>query len=184
MLKIYNTNIETGNLEEIKQRLVKLGYSRYDLIEGKGQFSVRGGILDISVTENVGVRVEFWGDEVDSIRNFNITSQRSINTLEKAKIYPAHEYILEKPIDEICKKIRNLEGKEYPKEILEEDIGQIKAGNYISKIDKYFNCFYENQATLLEYLNKNYCVILDEKRKIEQRAKNIINDYVSTFQYI
>ena len=71
---------ETYNLEEIKQRLVKLGYSRYDLIEGKGQFSVRGGILDISVTENVGVRVEFWGDEVDSIRNFNITSQRSINT--------------------------------------------------------------------------------------------------------
>ena len=167
---------ETYDLEEIKQRLVKLGYSRYDLIEGKGQFSVRGGILDISVTENVGVRVEFWGDEVDSIRNFNITSQRSINTLEKAKIYPAHEYILEKPIDEICKKIRNLEGKEYPKEILEEDIEQIKAGNYISKIDKYFNCFYENQATILEYLNKNYCVILDEKRKIEQRTKNIIND--------
>ena len=167
---------ETYNLEEIKQRLVKLGYSRYDLIEGKGQFSVRGGILDISVTENVGVRVEFWGDEVDSIRNFNITSQRSINTLEKTKIYPAHEYILEKPIDEICKKIRNLEGKEYPKEILEEDIEQIKAGNYISKIDKYFNCFYENQATILEYLNKNYCVILDEKRKIEQRTKNIIND--------
>ena len=167
---------ETYNLEEIKQRLVKLGYSRYDLIEGKGQFSVRGGILDISVTENVGVRVEFWGDEVDSIRNFNITSQRSINTLEKAKIYPAHEYILEKPIDEICKKIRNLEGKEYPKEILEEDIEQIKAGNYISKIDKYFNCFYEKQTTILDYLNKNYLIVLDEQRKIKQRVKNIIND--------
>ena len=164
------------NLEEIKQRLVKLGYSRYDLIEGKGQFSVRGGILDISITENTGIRIEFWGDEVDSIRNFNITSQRSINTLEKAIIYPAHEYILEKPIDEICKKIRNLEGKDYPKEILEEDIEQIKAGNYISKIDKYFNCFYEKQTTILDYLNKNYLIVLDEQRKIKQRVKNIIND--------
>ena len=164
------------NLEDIKKRLVKLGYSRYDLIEGKGQFSIRGGILDISVTENTGIRIEFWGDEVDSIRNFNITSQRSINTLEKAKIYPAHEYILEEPIEETCKKIRNLEGKEYSKEILEEDIEQIKAGNYISKIDKYFNCFYNKQTTILEYLNKNYVIVLDEKRKIEQRTKNIIKD--------
>ena len=74
------------------------------------------------------------------------------------------------------KKIRNLEGKDYPKEILEEDIEQIKAGNYISKIDKYFNCFYEKQTTILDYLNKNYLIVLDEQRKIKQRAKNIIND--------
>ena len=89
---IYQNEIEFKigdiyDLEEIKQRLVKLGYLRYDLIEGKGQFSVRGGILDIAITENTGIRIEFWGDEVDSIRNFNITSQRSINTLEKAKKY-------------------------------------------------------------------------------------------------
>ncbi len=164
------------SLEKIKQNLVNLGYTRCDLIEGRGQFSIRGGILDISVDEAIGVRIEFWGDEVDSIRNFNITSQRSINTLEKVEIEPAHEYILEKPIEEICQNIRKTIANESQEEIIEEDIEQIKAGNYISKIDKYFDCFYENQQTIIDYLGANYIIALDEISKIEQRTKNIIND--------
>ena len=164
---------ESYNLEEIKKILVNLGYSRCDLIEGRGQFSVRGGILDISINENTGIRIEFWGDEVDSIRNFNITSQRSINTLEKASIYPAHEYILEKNIQEICKKIIDTAKN---KEIAEHDIEEIKSGNYISKIDKYFDCFYEEQETILDYLDNKYCIFLDEINKIKQRATNIIAD--------
>ena len=167
---------ESYNLEEIKQKLVKLGYSRYDLIEGKGQFSVRGDIVDISTTENIGIRIEFWGDEIDSIRNFNIVSQRSINALEKATIYPIHEYIINESIEEICKKIQSIEVRENQEKIIEEDIEQIKAGNYISKIDKYFNCFYEESETLIDYLNQNYLIILDEENKIQQRAKNILID--------
>ena len=93
------------NLEEIKRKLVNLGYSRYDLIDGRGQFSIRGGIIDISLDEKTGIRIELWGDEVDSIRKFSISSQRSIATLEKTKIYPAHEYVLEDSIENICKKI-------------------------------------------------------------------------------
>ena len=58
------------NLEDIKRKLVNLGYARYDLIEGRGQFSIRGGIIDISLDEKIGVRIELWGDEVDSIRKF------------------------------------------------------------------------------------------------------------------
>ncbi len=57
------------------------------------------------------------------------------------------------------------------KEIIEEDIEQIKAGNYISKIDKYFDSFYEKQGTILDYLNNNYCIFLDEIGKINQRKK-------------
>ncbi len=167
---------ENYNLEEIKQNLVSLGYSRCDLIEGRGQFSIRGGIIDISNNEETGIRIEFWGDEVDSIRNFNITTQRSINTLEKVAIAPAHEYILDFPIEEVCKKINNLELTKKQKEIIEEDIEQIKTGNYISKIDKYFDCFYENQENLIDYLSSNYCIFLDEIGKIKQRAKNIEND--------
>ena len=164
------------NLEDIKTKLVNLGYSRYDLIEGKGQFSVRGGIIDISLDEKTGVRIELWGDEVDSIRNFSISSQRSISTLEKVKIYPAHEYVLEDKVENICKKIRQklAEGKQ--EEIIEEDIEQIKAGNYISKIDKYFDEFYEKQETLIDYLNDNYLIFLDEINKIEQRQINIMQD--------
>ena len=164
------------NLEELKKTLVNLGYSRCEFIEGRGQFSVRGGIVDISINETLGVRIEFWGDEVDSIRNFNITSQRSINTLDKIKIYPAHEFVLDNSIEEICKKITKKLTEEKQEEILEQDIEQIKAGNYISKIDKYFNEFYDKQSTLLEYLNDNYLIILDEISKIEARQRNISQD--------
>ena len=96
---------DVQNLEEVKKKLVDLGYTRCDLIEGRGQFSVRGGIVDISLTEKEGVRIEFWGDEIDSIRYFNIISQRSTENIEKITIYPAHEYILEKPIDNVISKI-------------------------------------------------------------------------------
>lgn len=164
-------------LEEIKKKLVKLGYARYDLIEGRGQFSIRGGIVDIATNETTGVRIEFWGDEVDSIRNFNITSQRSINTLEKTTIYPAHEYILENTIETIVQKIREIPtNTSKQREIIEEDIEQIKAGNYISKIDKYFDCFYEKQETILDYLSNQYSIFLEEIGKIKQRASNISMD--------
>lgn len=160
------------NLETLKQKLVELGYTRCELIEGRGQFSIRGGIVDISVDHKIGIRIEFWGDEVDSIRDFNITSQRSINTKESVTIYPAHEYVLGKSIEEICNKIEENKNH-FNKEIIEEDIEQIKAGNYISKIDKYFDSFYEKQNTILDYLNNNYCIFLDEIGKIKQRAKDI-----------
>ena len=164
------------NLEEIKRKLVNLGYSRYDLIEGRGQFSIRGGIIDISLDEKLGVRIELWGDEVDSIRNFSISSQRSVSTLEKVRIYPAHEYVLEDSIENICKKISKTIADGKQEEIIEQDIEQIKAGNYISKIDKYFNEFYEKQENLIDYLNDDYLLFLDEINKIEQREINILQD--------
>ena len=164
------------NLDELKKKLVNLGYSRCEFIEGRGQFSIRGGIVDISINETLGVRIEFWGDEVDSIRNFNITSQRSINTIDKIKIYPAHEFVLDNSIEEICKKITKKLVEENQEEIIQQDIEQIKAGNYISKIDKYFNEFYDKQSNLLEYLNENYLIILDEINKIEARQRNILQD--------
>ena len=161
------------DLEDVKRKLIKLGYNRYDLIEGKGQFSVRGDIVDIAVTESTGIRLEFWGDEIDSIRNFNITSQRSIQNLEKATIYPAHEYILQDSIENVCKKIKKLEVSKAQEQILEEDIEQIKAGNYISKIDKYFDCFYEETSSLIDYLNKDTAIFIEEENKIKQRMQNI-----------
>lgn len=167
---------EIHSLEEIKQKLVNLGYSRCELIEGRGQFSIRGGILDISMNDTIGVRIEFWGDEIDSIRNFNISSQRSINTLEKIQIHPAHEYILDQSIEQICQKIQKTIVKDSQEEIIEEDLEQIKAGNYLSKIDKYFDCFYTSQGTILDYLKDSTILAIDEFSKVEQRAKNIQHD--------
>ena len=173
------------NIDNIKEKLVSLGYVRYNLIEGRGQFSIRGDIIDISVTENTGIRIELWGDEIDSIRNFNIVTQRSIKNLDKVKINPAHEFILDKDIEEVCNEISKLPYKN--KDILEEDIEQIKSGNYISKIDKYFECFYgekkDNQVSnLISYLNSNYIVAIDELTKIQQRANTIQKDLKNLFK--
>ena len=123
---------EEHKLEDIKQKLVDLGYVRCDLIEGRGQFSVRGGIVDISISEKTGLRIEFWGDEVDSIRYFNIVSQRSTENVDKAIIYPAHEYILTDNIDTVIEKIKNTIYVDEIQKQVDEDIASIKNGNYIS----------------------------------------------------
>lgn len=83
---------DTVDFTELQERLSGLGYAREVQIEGPGQFAVRGGILDIfPLTEEIPVRVELWGDEVDSIRTFDVESQRSIENLQKIEIYPAAE---------------------------------------------------------------------------------------------
>ena len=175
---------ETSDFESIKQKLVNLGYVRCDLIEGRGQFSIRGGIVDISITDKNGVRIEFWGDEIDSIRFFNIVSQRSIENIEKVTIYPAHEYILEKDIDKVIPKIRNTIYNDNLQEQVEQDIELIKSGNYISKIDRYINSFYEEQNTILDYLSDNYLIFLDEENKINQRIINVNKDCQNIIQLL
>ena len=85
------------NLEELTKHLVELGYEKNYQAETMGEFSVRGGILDIfPLTEDNPFRIEFWGDEVDSIRSFDAESQRSIENLEEITIYPATEVVLDK----------------------------------------------------------------------------------------
>ena len=164
------------DLEKLKENLVLLGFERYDIIEGRGQFSVRGGIVDIATSKNSGVRIEFWGDEIDSIRKFSITSQRTTEMLEEVEIYPSFEFILENDINSICEKIENKPYTKSVREKVEEDIEQIKNGEFITKIDKYFNEFYENTDTLLDYLNDDYIVFIDEIEKVKSRAENIAKD--------
>ena len=82
------------DLEKLKRDLVRMGYERMGQVEGPGQFAIRGGILDIfPLTEENPVRIELWGDEVDSIRSFDVESQRSIENLESVLLYPAAELI-------------------------------------------------------------------------------------------
>ena len=175
---------DSEDLETIKQKLVELGYVRCDLIEGRGQFSVRGGIVDISVNEKEGVRLEFWGDEIDSIRYFNVVSQRSTENIDKITIYPAHEYILESNIEDVITNIRNTIYSEKLQETIEQDIELIKAGNYISKIDRYLNSFYTEQDTILDYITDKYLIFLDEQSKIEQRTINVNKDSQNVIQLL
>ena len=161
---------KTCELDDIKEKLVKLGFERVDLIEGKGGFSIRGGIIDISTSNEEGIRIELWGDEIDSIRKFKISSQRSFEMLDSYTVYPAHEFIISDELENICKKIR----ENYKDS--EEDIELIKSGEYISKIDKYFNEFYPKKNTILDYLSDDYLVAIDDIKKVETRQENIIRE--------
>ena len=173
---------ERCNLEELKQKLVDLGYERFDLIDGRGEFSVRGGIIDISTTDTMGIRIELWGDEIDSIRHFNIISQRSIDNMEKAEIFPAHEYVLDSSIEEVEKNINQNVYNENISKKVEEDLEQIRNGEYISKIDRYFNSFYKEQETILDYISSKYIIFIDEYNKIAQRSESIELDNENTIK--
>ena len=173
---------ERCNLEELKQKLVNLGYERFDLIDGRGEFSVRGGIIDISTTETTGIRIELWGDEIDSIRHFNIISQRSIDNMEKAEIFPAHEYVLDSSIEEVEKNINQNVYNENISKKVEEDLEKIRNGEYISKIDRYFNSFYKEQETILDYISSKYIIFIDEYNKIAQRSESIELDNENTIK--
>ena len=94
---IYYESDSTVDTEQLKNQLVALGYERVGQVEMPGQFSVRGGIVDIyCLTEENPWRIELWGDEIDSIRSFDPESQRSLENLEELTIYPAVEHIGDK----------------------------------------------------------------------------------------
>lgn len=85
-------NDSTLDMDKLKDALVHMGYERVGQVEMPGQFSVRGGIVDIySLTEENPWRIELWGDEIDSIRTFDSQSQRSLENLDEITIYPAVE---------------------------------------------------------------------------------------------
>ena len=94
---IHYESDSTVDTEQLKNQLVALGYERVGQVEMPGQFSVRGGIVDIyCLTEENPWRIELWGDEIDSIRSFDPESQRSLENLEEITIYPAVEHIRDK----------------------------------------------------------------------------------------
>ncbi len=161
------------NLDNIKVKLNELGYERCDLVEHVAEYSIRGGIIDIGVSSKSGIRIELWGDEIDSLRQFDIVSQRSTEKIKKVTIYPASEFILEDDIEKIIKRIETKSSKD---EKISEDIESIRQGDYLSKIDKYFNSFYQKRETIIDYLKDDYIVFIDEIGKIKARSENIIKD--------
>ncbi|MBQ1228739.1 MAG: hypothetical protein IIX87_02575, partial [Firmicutes bacterium] len=93
------TRGEDVDLEEIKAGLVKLGYERMEIVDGRGQFSVRGGIIDVFTPDgNYPYRVELFGTEVDSIRTFDTDTQRSVENLKSIEIYPAEQILASEDI--------------------------------------------------------------------------------------
>ena len=162
------------NLDEIKQNLINLGYERNDIVESINTYSIRGGILDIAISEKQGVRIELWGDEIDSIRKFDISSQRSTEKLDKIKIYPANEFVLTNSLENIVQNI--YDSVDEIDDVSKDDIELIKSGDYLSKVDKYFSSFYKHYETLIDYIKDEYIIFLDEINKLKVRCENVLND--------
>ncbi len=160
---------KTISLETLKDSLLHLGYERTDMVEGRGQFAVRGGILDIfPLTTNHPVRVEFWGEEIDSIRFFEETSQRSIEPIKQISIFPVEEFLIDhNKLEEIGNNIL----KENPTK--QEDVEVIKHGNYFMKLDRFFNYFYKKTATLFDYISDDTIIFLDEPARIKSKCQSI-----------
>ena len=173
MIKESCLNIMVGqtlDMEEIKHLLTGMGYERMGQVDGMGQFSVRGGILDVfPLTEEVPVRIELWGDEVDSIRSFDAESQRSIQQMDEVTIYPAAELILTKEhIEEgiLCleadekKQEKAFRDQKKPEEAqrirraVGELVESLKEGFDVQTLDAYIRYFCKDTVSFLDYMKE------------------------------
>ncbi len=177
---------DTVNLQELEKELVNMGYVRNYQVETAGEFAVRGGILDIfPLTEENPLRMELWGDEVDSLRNFDVESQRMIDSLEEITVYPACEFVLsgeakEKGIIKLRAESKTV-WEHFRQEMKTEEAYRIKTqtegfieelteGGGSANADFYLSYFTERTVSLLSYFDKEDTVIfLDEpQRCVEQ----------------
>ncbi len=133
--------------ERLCRRLVAMGYEKSYQVESPGQFSVRGGIIDIfDLTEENPYRIELWGDEVESMRSFDVLSQRSIEKLESVSVFPATEFVLEK--ERIQRGLKRLEEEGARQAKLFRDAFQTEEAHRIVTQVK------ELKEQLLEFQNK------------------------------
>ncbi|MDU5470849.1 MAG: transcription-repair coupling factor [Peptoniphilus harei] len=180
----YKILIEVGqvvNLDDLPNKLVEMGYERFPSVEGLGQFSIRGSIIDIG-TQDANYRIELFDDEVDSIRSFEIESQRSLDKLEEITIYPIEDLILredekEKIAERIKKDISKtkLEGKE--KDRLSEKFLRYvdRLENQETIINKDLILPYVDQdqvGSFLDYLD-DFIFLIEEPSRIVEREEEL-----------
>ncbi len=166
---------KTISIESCITALTLLGYERCDAIEGEGQFSLRGGILDFFPpgSENP-VRAEFWGDEIDSLNYFDISTQRRSDTVEFVTLCPSSEVIFSDREDlakKIEKKAAYLKGEssKKAKEVLYSEAEAIRQGLYIANKDKFIHLVYEETATLLDYIDDSFIGFISEHTAVKDR---------------
>ena len=181
------------DLDRMKRHLVELGYEWAAQVEVPGQFSIRGGIMDVfSLTEDNPWRIELWGDEVDSIRSFDAESQRSIENLEEITIYPATEVVLdketirqgikaiEKEAQKSQKKFRDemkTEEGARVRQIAAELKDQLEEMEHIAGAESFVRYFYKKTESLLEYLPENTLVVIDEPNRLTEHAKTTEEEF-------
>lgn len=175
--------IESGaeeSLENLKIKLINMGYVRCDKVEGPSQFSVRGSIADIfPVQSAMPVRMEFWGDEIDSISYFDPESQRRTDSLDSIKIAPALETVTDRlaladKIDSLAKSIKSRKS-DIVKARLAEDSELLREGAELQCIDKYIPLIYEKIPLIFDYFNG--ITVFCEYVNASEHAKGVTAQY-------
>ncbi len=164
-------NKEEVSLDDLTKKLSVMGYSREPMVEFKGQYSVRGGVLDIfSPLSDFPYRIEFFGDEVDSIRLFDEKTQKSIENLDSVEITVSKEVVFgDDKCKELKEKLREIvkSKKGKLKEEIKSDIIKLENERYFPSIDKYIGLIYESNNTLLNYFDKeDTIIVIDEPQRL------------------
>ncbi|GEN55342.1 transcription-repair coupling factor [Halobacillus faecis] len=177
---------EEINLDQYLERLVNMGYDRTEMVATPGEFSLRGGIMDVyPLTAEFPYRIELFDTEVDSIRTFDSETQRSHDKLDAVQIGPATELLLkdedfarahdrlENALSHSLKKLTKQDAKETLAQVIEHDLDLLKAKDHFQEIYKYIGYFYEEPVSLLDYLPETGLVILDEMSRIQETANRL-----------
>jgi len=177
-------------IDTFEQCLVELGYERNYQVDAPGQFAVRGGIVDVfCLTEENPYRIEFWGDEIDLLKTFDVESQRGIDNLSEIDIFPASEVILDKiclnnginkiksdmeKAYEVFRKAMQTEEAYRLKTSINELLERIENNMAGSSIDGYLTYFVDNYAGLLDYFDLDKTLLtLDEPVRLVERARAV-----------
>lgn len=195
----YTENIkygETVQLKELARKFVIKGYERVNMLEGKGQFSIRGGIIDFFPPfSDYPYRIELFDDEVDSIRVFDIASQRSIEKVNEVLIPPTREVLIlddfkEEVIESIDKDFNkalkrskdNLKEKELLENKFLKYMESIREGLNVNNVDMVTPYIPDDKlGSLIDYLDKNSLILLDDPKRIEEKVREIYNEFVFKF---
>ena len=185
---------DTLDLTDLTERLVRMGYEKNYQVERAGQFAVRGDILDVfDLTQENPVRIELWGDEVETIRSFDVLSQRSIEQLEFIQIFPATETILDsRRLHDGLERIRReterisaqFRAKADPEAAhrLESEIARVteeaRELHVYTGLESFIHYFYPVTESLLDLFPKGRTIVfLDEPVRILQHAKAVETEF-------
>ncbi|WP_209454136.1 transcription-repair coupling factor [Thermoanaerobacterium butyriciformans] len=184
------------DLDELSSSLVTMGYERVPMVEGKGQFSIRGGIIDFfSPMEDEGFRIELFDDVIDSIRSFDVFTQRSLNNLSEVELFPAREFILEdenikngmenlsRNVNSYVSKIKETHSgrAEKIKKKFDEIMENISETKSVPNIGELISFFYDRLYSIVDYFDDAF-VILDENVRVKERASNILTEFNENFK--
>lgn len=188
--RIHVAEEEILDLEEFKKNLVAIGYENTGQVQKEGEFSVRGGIIDVfPLTEECPYRIELWGDEVDGIRRIDVESQRSVETVSEIEIYPATEIFLEE--DRILEGMHRMEEemqtcvRRFEEEGKKEEASRLRqsVANFretyevyhgLVNLESYVSYFTKNVSSFFDYFKgEDVCVYLDEPARCIEKGEAV-----------